>query len=255
VSLGYKFHPVDVDLPEHWRVIEIAKRLRRAAFGLYVAASCYSRKHKPGIVPRAYVEDDDPRLVQELVRVGLWIPRDDSGWEIHNWEKKSPGRKKSSEPPGASTARVQKHREKQKTANDVTDETVTVTPETVSVPHAGTSVSVSSPSLGSSQADQINLTGGSGGGAPGWFATGVVDAVEMAGLKADAVEQRWLEYKASRSRKTWAMNHEDAVGWLVTVLRREKREADARPKTRGAEATKQPYDPDAPWLKAAGGED
>jgi hypothetical protein len=250
MSLSYRFHPIDVDLPEHWRVLEIEKKHRRAAFGLYVAASCYSRKHKPGMVVRAYVENDDPKLIDELVRVGLWLPRDDgTGWDIFNWEKKSPGRKKSSEPPGASTTRVQKHRESKKTANDVTVETVDETVETESVPHAGTSISVSSSvSSDLSQADQINLTGGSGS-VPDWFAVGVVGTVEQAGFTADNIPARWLEYEGSRARKTWSMNHKDAVAWLLAVLRREKRDADAKPKAKGAEATKQPYDENAPWMK------
>jgi hypothetical protein len=252
MSLSYRFHPIDVDLPEHWRVIEIAKKLRRAAFGLYVAASCYSRKHKPGTVPRAYVEDDDPKVVHELVRVGLWIPRDDgAGWEIHNWEKKSPGRKKSSEPPGASTARVHKHREKLRTANDVTDETVTVTPETDPVTSSGTSISISKPSSSDlSSADQKIATGDAGGPPP-WFLASVETAVMEVGPVSD-VGARWRSYLSSRKRKGWSMNHEDAVGWLCDVVGTERRKrldnarADTRQPLRNPE--------DAEWLKASGGD-
>lgn len=248
MTLGYEFQPVDVDLTDHPRVRDIEKRIRRAAFGLYVAGLCYSRKHRTeGRLPRSFPEDDDPKLVAELVRVGLWIARDDGGWDIHNWMAKS-GR-------GSSGAvRTKRWREKQRAANDsrdasdaspVTDGDVTVTRHTVTDSSLSPSSSLSG---SSSSADQKILTGGSSG-APDWFREGVAGAVEMAGLKVDAIDQRWLEYKASRSRKTWSMNHEDAVGWLVAVLRREKRDADAKPKARGAEATKQPYDENAPWLK------
>lgn len=251
MALGYEFQPIDVHLPDHPRVKKIAKRHRRAALGLYVAALCYSRLHIPGVVPSAFAEDDDPKLVEELVRVGLWVPRDDGDWDIFNWEKKSPGRKKSSEPPGASTARVRKHRESQRTANDVTVETVGETVETVSVPHAGTSVSVSmSVSSDLSQADQKNLTGDSGG-PPEWFLGSVATASMEVGDIAD-VGARWRSYVSSRKRKGWSQNHEDAVGWLCDVVRGERNRkppprADTRQPLRNPEA--------ADWMKKASGGD
>lgn len=250
MPLKYEFQPVDVDLSDHPRVRAIKKPLRRAAFGLYVDGLCYARKYKTdGALPESFPEDDDPRLVSELVRVGLWLPSEAGGWSIHNWEKKSAGRKKSSEPPGASTPRVHKHRESQKTAANETVETVSETVETDPVPHGSASLSVSSSTSSDlSQADQINLTGSSSA-VPDWFAVGVVGTVEQAGFAANDIPARWLEYEGSRARKTWPMNHKDAVSWLLAVLRREKRDADAKPKARGAEATKQPYDENAPWMK------
>lgn len=247
MSLGYEFAPIDVLLPEHPRVLRIEKRLRRAAFGLYVIGQCYARKHKTaGHLPAAFAEDDDPRIVAELVRVGLWVERE-GGWDIYNWEAKS-GR-------GSSGAeRTKRWREKQKQsssecderdASHVTDGDVTVTRHTVTDSSLSVSSSVSSDL---SKADQINLTGGSSG-VPEWFAAGVVATIEQAGFAVDNVPARWLEYEGSRSRKTWSMNHKDAVAWLLAVLRREKRDADAKPKPRGAEATKQPYDENAPWMK------
>ncbi len=164
VTLGYSFQPVDVDLPEHPRVKTIAKRYRRAALGLYVAGLCYARKHTPGLVPMCFVEDDDPKLVEELVRVGLWVPLGEVGWEIFNWEKKS-GR-------GSTGAeRTKRWREKQRAAvNDaepfvgpptraecdashVTGRDVTVTRHRVTVP---------SPSLSSSDSSGSDQ-GGAGG--------------------------------------------------------------------------------------------
>lgn len=252
MTLGYSFQPVDVDLPDHPRVKTIAKRHRRAALGLYVAGLCYARKHTPGVIPQCFVEDDDPKLVEELVRVGLWVPRADGDWEIHNWEKKSPGRKKSSEPSGASTVRVHKHRELKKTANDVTDETVVETVETVSVARASSSPSIS-PSVSSdlSQADQINLTGDS---RPPW-ADGAFDSAEMStGEKFDRGTV-WFTYSNARDDAKRSTNASDFKRYLGSWASRQKSERLSRPtRGRGAEITKQPYDPDAPWLKA-GGED
>lgn len=251
MALGYEFQPIDVHLPDHPRVKKIAKRHRRAALGLYVAALCYSRLHIPGVVPSSFAEDDDPKLVEEIVRVGLWVPRDDGDWDIFNWEKKSPGRKKTSEPPGASTVRVRKLREKQKTANDVTDVTDNETDVTVPVPTTGTSTSMStSSSSDPSSADQKIVTG-SAGGPPEWFLASVETAVMEVGAISD-VGARWRSYLSSRKRKGWAMNHEDAVGWLCDVIGTERRKrldnarADTRQPLRNPE--------DAEWLKASGGD-
>lgn len=94
----------------------------------------------------------------------------------------------------------------------------------------------------------LDLSGESRGGeAPPWW-PGAVAAAEQAVGAIDSPQARWLEYSASRARKGWASNHRDAVGWLSTVIRDErKRHAKNGPKS--GEITKQPYDPDAPWIK------
>jgi len=51
------------------------------------------------------------------------------------------------------------------------------------------------------------------------------------------------------------MGPKAAAGWFTAVMRSEARDAKAGTgRKRGAEITKQPYEDDAPWLKA-GGED
>ncbi len=84
---------------------------------------------------------------------------------------------------------------------------------------------------------------------PNWFAA-ACDAAAMAiGGVVDDRPARWAEYLASRDRKGWAKNHGDAVGWLSTVVRSERAKVSLRPAARGAEITKQPFDPNAPWLR------
>jgi hypothetical protein len=249
MTLGYNFQPVDVELPDHPRVKRIEKRHRRAALGLYVAALCYARKHTPGVVPRAFAEDDDPRVVSELVRVGLWVEREDGDWDIHNWEKKSPGRKKSSEPPGASTPRVQKLRNRKAGAANETDVTVSETVVTDSVARASSSPSIS-PSVSSSDlcpADQINLTGGS---RPPWADAAFASAEMSTGETFDRGTV-WFTYANARDDAGRPTNASDFKRYLGSWASRQKSERVNRPK-RPAEITKQPYDPDAPWLKAGG---
>lgn len=64
---------------------------------------------------------------------------------------------------------------------------------------------------------------------PEWFA-GSCDATAMAiGGEVGERPARWAEYVASRTRKGWAMDHTDAVGWLSTVVRSERAKASSRP--------------------------
>lgn len=60
--------------------------------------------------------------------------------------------------------------------------------------------------------------------APPWWAA----ACETVATNVAPVSDRgarWLEYTAARSRKGWAKNQQDAVGWLSTVVRSELRSA------------------------------
>jgi hypothetical protein len=83
---------------------------------------------------------------------------------------------------------------------------------------------------------------------PEWFGRSVGSAAMVVGDIGD-VPARWLEYRASRGRKGWAMNHEDAVGWLCSVVRSERERKSRRGPARDAEITKQPFDENAPWMK------
>lgn len=66
-------------------------------------------------------------------------------------------------------------------------------------------------------------------GPPSWFEGAAATAAMQIGGVIDEIPARWASYKSSRSRKGWAMNHEDAVGWLCDVVRSERRESAAKP--------------------------
>lgn len=69
------------------------------------------------------------------------------------------------------------------------------------------------------------------------------------------VGERWLQYQGAieRGRQQTARA---AAGWLTSTIRGERAEAERRKASgRGSDITKQPYDPNAPWLKAASGDD
>ena len=248
MTLGYEFQPIDVDLTDHPRVRAIQKRYRRAAFGLYVDGLCYARKHKTnGRLPATFAEDDDPKLAAELLRVGLWVTRDDGAYDIHNWEKKSAGTQTSS------TERMRRLRAKRRSGdaeNDVTgdagDVTCDASRDVTSVTRCSSSLSNSSGS-DLSQADQINLPGGS---RPPW-ADDVFESAEMAtGEKFDRGTV-WFTYANARADETppRPVSQTDFGKYLGSWASNQKQKRINTPKGRGAEITKQPYDENAPWMK------
>lgn len=67
----------------------------------------------------------------------------------------------------------------------------------------------------------------------------------------------WRDFVNDRIAKTLLFASAAAVDadWRKWVDRQVDFAAEKRQRARGADLTKQPYDPDAPWLKAAGGDD
>lgn len=171
------------------------------------------------------------RVATKLVDVGLW-ERTDRGFRVLKWTEQGNATKAELE----ASREAARSRMRRRRSPDVRANSSRTNGE---VP---TSTSLSTSGSGSSPE-------GVQGEAPDWFRVDAVATVEMAGLKVDDVGLRWLEYVASRQRKSWPMNHGDAVGWLTSVLRSEAREKREGRGKRGAEITKQPTDPNAPWMK------
>lgn len=64
---------------------------------------------------------------------------------------------------------------------------------------------------------------------PPWWA-GACDATAMTvGGDVTGREALWARYLSSRKRKTWGMNHTDAVGWLAEVVPSDRAKARASP--------------------------
>ena len=85
-------------------------------------------------------------------------------------------------------------------------------------------------------------------GPPAWWA-GACDTVAANVAPVDDRGARWLEYAAARERKGWATNQRDAVGWLSTVVRSERRNARAAPKSGGGpRGDRQGLPAHMPWL-------
>lgn len=249
MSLGYEFAPIDVSIMTHPKAFAAGIE----AMGLWLWGMAYAKQHRTGgrlhraAVLGAWGGKRNIMLAKRLVESGLWAAREDGDWDVYNFEKKSAR---------SSVERVRRFREKQRRSapSGVTESvtpSVTETPPVTRVTETlkrSASVSVSSSVSSDLSADRESATGSPG--VPDWFAVEAVEMVRMdAGFEVDQIGARWLEYSAGRRRKTWPMDAGDAAGWLTNVIRRERREAAEKPKARGAEATKQPYDENAPWLK------
>jgi hypothetical protein len=242
---------INTHVTDHVRFAEAGA----AARDLWVWGMLYAGKHETdGAIPMAAVltapwgstGKANIKVAQRLVEVGLW-ERTDQGYQICRWaEQGNMTRAQMEEERAKARARMGKRRSGFVRPNEQANAERTS-------PDVPTSTSLSG-SSGSSSAEIQSVTGGAG--APDWFAVEAVEMVQMtAGVGVDQIGARWLEYSASRKRKTWSMDAGDAAGWLTNVIRSERRQASERkPHARGAEITKQPYQDDAPWLKA-GGED
>lgn len=163
---------------------------------------------------------------RRLVEVGLFEVTDD-GWRLCRYEDKNETREQIAALRGDARERMARVRANRRRTSPVTSGKV--------------------PDSDSGSVSGSDLQGGAGG-RPAWFDDAIATVEATTGLATSEAAALWLQYEAARSRKGWAMNHRDAVGWVTNVLRSEKREARAAPR-RGAEATKQPSDPNAPWMQ------
>lgn len=203
---------------DHVRFLEAGAMAR----DLYEWGMLYSGKHETdGELPMTavltsawgYGGQRNVKLSETLCRVGLW-ERTDRGFRILRWSEQG-NQTKAQITADRVAARERKARRGsgKVRANDGRTN--------VEVP-TSTSTSLSGSESGSGSESKPEATA-----MPEWF-TAAADAASMAVGPIDERPARWLEYVASRSRKTWAMNHADAVGWLVVVIRSEKSRAKPR---------------------------
>ena len=251
-GLDYEFAPIDVTIMTHPKACLAGTE----AMGLWLFGQTYARLHKTdGRIHRAaalaaWGGKRNLVLAKRLVEAGLWIDREDGDWDVHNFVAKAPGqRSRGGEAPKSSTERVQDFRARKKAAAsaNVTGETETETDET-RFRNGNGSTSISS-SLSVS-------SGGSaeGGEAPPWWDDACA-ASELAGCPVTDRQARWHSYAAARTRKGWAINQRDAIGWLCDVIRAERSRArDAPPKSSGGgpRGDRQGLGDVASWLPKTG---
>ncbi len=217
VSLSYRFQPIDVTIEGHPKAWAAGPE----AMGLWLWGMVHAKQHKTeGRISRvaalgAWGGKRNIMLAKRLVDAGLWVLREDGDWSVFNFAAKSAGAPKSTE-------RVKRFRLRSRNADETRSSETSVS--------SSISVSSSGSDLGSDARDPVTEVRRVGDPPqPGWF-DGACEAAAMAiGGEVSGRSALWVQYLASRSRKTWAMNHTDAVGWLTAVVRSERERARASP--------------------------
>lgn len=235
--LWVKFNTHVID---HERLLDAGPQAR----DLYVWGMLYAGKHETdGELPMIAVMASawgiggkaNVKAAARLVDVGLW-ERTDTGFKVLKWSAQG----------NQTTKSLAAKREAGRLRKERYDAARNAVTNAVSNAKGSTSTSLSVSESRSPEPKQIEIASGP----PGWW-DGACDATAMAigGEVADR-SALWVQYLASRGRKSWDMNHNDAVGWIAAVVRSERARVRAGPvRSRGAEITKQPTDPDAPWMK------
>lgn len=189
------------------------------------------------------------KVAQRLVDVGLW-ERTDRGFRICRWTEQ--GNKTRAELEENREKERKKKAEERERKKRPSSPPIACPPGTPVGTPQGTPEGVLNYS--SLRPDSLGSTSegesARGGDVPAFFVAAAATVEQVVGRPVDQLPARFVEYEGSRDRKRWAMGHKDAAAWLTTVMRAEAREAKAKSSApRGAEATKQPYDENAPWLK------
>jgi hypothetical protein len=242
VSLDYEYATIDVDILVHPKALAAGVE----AMGLWLWAMAWSHKTGAnGRIPRHVVAlawggttRTITRLARQLVASGLWLETE-TGWEIWNYGKKNQSAEEKERRKKQGRERMARFRDKSRDARS--DAPCDASQQRHVTREDAAPVFVTAPDLKSS--------GGAGGAQPTWWAEAIATAEQAVGGTIDQAGARWLEYDSSRERKGWSRNHRDAVGWLTTVIRTERKNQRAPPASRAAEITKQPFDPDAPWMQ------
>jgi hypothetical protein len=223
------------------------------AMGLWLWGMAFAKQHRTdGRVHRpavlgAWGGKRNVMLAKRLVDAGLWIARDDGDWDIHNFEKKGPGRQSSS----AERMRRLRSKRKEVTPGDVTCDAGDASGDANEVTLCSTSSSLSvSSDLVSAEdlPDRLPTPPPVETGPPPWFGDAIA-TVEVQTGESLRPPDCWLRYSGHRGNVGKPMNQRDAVYWLTTVMvpeARKERRAESERRERQAQHPSGPRLVDAP---------
>lgn len=238
-----------------------AERMAPGAMGLYAFMVMDARSELPeldGFVPEEVVlsawgrpAEERSAQVEALCAVDL-VERAEGGYVVVKYDEHNDTRAVVESNRKAAAKRMRhvranKHRTSPEQSTNISRTEGACSPD---VPYSS-SLSNSPSGSGSDLGSRESTPGASDDAMPEWFTSAAATVADnlTGGEPLTELPARWLEYRGSRVRKGWAKGREDALAWLSTVVRSERRNAREGPKARGAEITKQPYDADAPWMK------
>jgi hypothetical protein len=215
------------------------------AMGVYAFCVMWTRKEqRDGFVPELVAlsawggeRKENAKRLDRLVGCG-YLERVDGGFRVAKYEEHNDT--VADIETAREAARLRKDKSRHTSGHgDVTRD------GRVSHAEVPISISISPSGSGSSSSGE-----GLGEGPPPWFGEAAKTVGDGTGREVTDLHGRWLEYRASRERKNWAMNPRDAIGWLTAVMRTEARQPKAKADTR--QPLRNPED--AEWLKASGGD-
>lgn len=257
---------IDVNIISHARAFLSGPE----AMGLWVWSMCYAQVHETdGRVPRAaalaaWGGKRNVMLAKKLVESGLWLAREDGDWDIWNYDKKNQSADEIRRKKDAARDRKERWKERKQNANGTRSETFperdgTPLPPPPSPPLHSLSHSPPPISLGPD---------GDSGSAFGAWQQGIRavtgkpvsalspnerrDLVDLVNGHAEGRKGEPLMVWISETAEVWARQHDPRFGGFKPSQCKTWLDA-GRParasSVRGAEITKQPFDPNAPWLK------
>ncbi len=241
---------IDVNIITHEKALEAGVE----AFGLWAWGMCYAQlHHTDGRLPRVAVLSAlagrrNIMHAKRLVEARLWTANEDGSWSIFNYGKKNQTADEIRAKKEASADRVRRWRERRNAPGNAD-----VTP--------GERVRTDPPPTPSLPPD--NTTRKQEGAAPvtppvtaepDWV-DGSIEAVSSATGETFDRGVVWTTYQGSREsahRPIGAADFRKFLGSWASRQKSDRVNARERPSgriARGAEITKQPFDPNAPWLK------
>lgn len=226
MSIDYEFAAVDVDLLVHPKAIAAGVE----AMGLWLWGMAWAHKTgADGKLPRHVVltawgssRQVVERLAARLVTSGLWLKTDD-GWEIWNYAKKNQSAAEKARRREQGRERMRRLRARARDARDGHGDA-----SRDAHVHDQSDAPAIAPAVTGSDLGSQSTPDADGDTPPGWFVDAAATVSMTIGVEVTDVPARWLEYRGARSRKGWAKGREDAVAWLSTVVRSERRQTAGR---------------------------
>jgi hypothetical protein len=257
------FAGIDVNIITHEKALAAGVE----AFGLWSWGMCYAQLHTTdGRLPRvavlsALMGKRNIMVAKKLVEVGLWFANDDGSWTIWNYGKKNQTAEEIQKKRDDARARKEAWKARQNAFGTRPGTRSEQVPERQPEPE---------PSPPPENTTTTRHQGGERARAEG-RGSRVLRSDEAltdqrrkdfesltASLPARDIDPEWRMFVDDRIAKSVLFASASAVDadWRKWVTRENVIQAKARvreqndnSRKRGAEITKQPYDPDAPWMK------
>ena len=266
------FASIDVDIITHAKLLDACEGGDLSPFGLWTYGMCIAQKHETNgrlarnVILTALGGRRNAVLAKKLVDSGLWSVNEDGSWQIFNYAKKNQSAEEIREKKAKASERVRAWREKRNatgnatgnadvTRNSTRNVQIRTDPEPEPEPepepdnrqqdlirHAAPTAPPTELAAKRSRGTRLPDGWTPSAEAQAWAkAQGVADPC---GQILDDFRDYWRALPGARGVKLdWDATYRNRVRQVGT-----RAGTGARFAARGAEITKQPFDPNAPWM-------